>query len=187
MQKVVSARAFTYSKHLTFSAVFAALCCVGTLIVHIPLPNGYLNTGDVFVLLAGWFLGPLYGAVAAGVGSALADIISGYAVYAPATFFIKAAVALCAFFLCSLLKKVIKKDGLDFLPRLTSALIAECVMVLGYFIYESFLYGFAGALSAVVGNLTQGAVCLALATILFSMLYPIRPVRRFFPALNDNK
>ena len=79
------------AKHLSFTAVLAALCCVSTVFFVVPLPaSGYFNMGDVFVLLSGWLLGPLYGAAAAGLGTMLADVVGGYASYAPATLVIKA-------------------------------------------------------------------------------------------------
>ena len=79
---------------LTMTAVLTALTCVMTLVVRIPSPTkGYLNLGDCFVLLDGWLLGPLYGAFAGGVGSALADLFAGYPVYLPATLLIKGIMA----------------------------------------------------------------------------------------------
>lgn len=183
MKSAITVRSTSFSKQLVFTAVFAALCCVSTILIVIPLPNGYFNTGDVFVLLAGWCLGPLYGSAAAGLGSALADIIGGYAVYAPATFLIKAADGLVVYFLCALLKKCIRKEGLDFLPRLLSALVGEGLMVGGYFLYECILYGYGGAAVSVLGNTLQGGCCLLCAVIVFSALYPVRAVRNFFPAL----
>lgn len=187
MQNVSTLRVFSHAKHLTFTAVFAALCCVGTLLIRIPLPNGYLNTGDVFVLLAAWCLGPLYGSLAASVGSALADIISGYALYCPATFFIKGGTALLAYAVCALLKKYVKKEGLDIFPRLLSAIAGEFVMVLGYFLYECILYRYSGAVVSVAGNCLQGVLCLSIAVAVFSLLYPVRAVRNFFPALGKKK
>ena len=75
--------------------MLAALCCVATMIIKIPSPlKGYLNLGDCVVLLSGWLLGPAYGFAAAGIGSALADIFSGYVIYAPATFIIKGLMAI---------------------------------------------------------------------------------------------
>ena len=60
----------------TTTAVMIALTCVLTLAVKIPTPTkGYLNLGDCAVLLSGWLLGPAWGAVAGGVGSALEDTI----------------------------------------------------------------------------------------------------------------
>lgn len=46
--------------------------------------QGYVNLGDCAVLMSAWVLGPLYGGAAAGIGSALADLLSGYAHYVPA-------------------------------------------------------------------------------------------------------
>ena len=80
---------------ITTAAVMIALTCVLTLAVKIPTPTkGYLNLGDCTVLLSGWLLGPVYGAVAGGVGSALADLFAGYPVYVPGTLLIKAVMAL---------------------------------------------------------------------------------------------
>ena len=80
------------------TALFTALICVATMVIQIPTPmtGGYVNVGDVFVLAAAWFLGPWYGMFAAGVGSALADLLSSYAHYIPGTLIIKALMALTA-------------------------------------------------------------------------------------------
>lgn len=172
------------AQSLAFTALFAALCCVGTLVIVIPLPFGYFNAGDVFVLLAGWCLGPLYGSVAAGIGSALADLISGFPIYAPATFFIKAADALVAYLVWTFIKKLVKKEAFDFFPRLISATIGETLMIVGYFLYESLLYGFAAATGTLMGNGMQGLFCGVCAVTLVSALYPVKPVRSFFPKLS---
>ena len=93
------------TKQLIYAAVFAALCFAVTYVVVIPMPYGYLNFGDVIVLLCSWFLGPI-GAIAAGVGCALADLLSGYAIYAPATFVIKSVVAIVGYTLFCLFSKL---------------------------------------------------------------------------------
>lgn len=135
-------RAGSIAKHISFTGVFAALCFVATVIVKIPQPSGgYFNLGDAFVLLSGWFLGPAYGAVAAGLGCALADLALDGAIYAPATLVIKAAMAVLAYFIAKLFKKFIKKEKFDVLPRILSALAAEAVMVGGYFFYEAVCLG----------------------------------------------
>ena len=72
-------------------ALLAAMTCVATMIIKIPTPTfGYIHPGDGFVLLCGVVLGPLPGALAAGIGSMFSDIFSGYVTWAPATFIIKA-------------------------------------------------------------------------------------------------
>ena len=69
-------------RKLVVAAMLAALCCVATAVIKIPAPYaGYIHPGDGFVLLAGWVLSPLYAFLSAGIGSLLADIFAGYAVY----------------------------------------------------------------------------------------------------------
>ena len=60
-------------RKLVLSAMFAALCCVATLVVQIPIATGYLNAGEGMCLLSGLVLGPWCGMAAAGLGSAAAD------------------------------------------------------------------------------------------------------------------
>jgi len=183
MKKALSFHAVSFSKSLAFTAVFAALCCIGTVIIAIPLPVGYFNVGDVFVLLAGWCLGPIYGPIAAGVGSALADIVSGFPLYVPATFFIKGIDAFLAYMICSLFKKCFQKEAFDFLPRIFSAFFSESIMVAGYLLYDGILYGFSAALGGVFGNLIQGICCGILATLTVTVLYHTKSVRKLFPSL----
>ena len=76
---------------LALTGLFAALGCAGTMVIQVPSPTGgYMNLGDAVVILGAWLLGPAYGAAAGGVGPAMADLLSGYAVYVPATLVIKA-------------------------------------------------------------------------------------------------
>ncbi|MBE6531434.1 MAG: ECF transporter S component [Ruminococcaceae bacterium] len=166
------------SKKIAFSAIFASLCCVATFI-QVPLPFGYFNLGDIFVLVGAWSLGPVLGALAAGIGSALADLLLGYSAYIPATFVIKAAMAVCAYFLYELFKKIAKGKKLDVLFHVTSAVVAECVMVGGYLLYEAFILGYgAGALASVSGNCLQGAAAIIGASILISVLPKIEKLLR---------
>lgn len=187
MKNTLTLHGFSPAKQLTLTAMFATLCLIGTLLITIPLPTGYFNVGDVFVLLAGWCLGPFYGAVAGAVGSALADVVSGFAVYAPITFFLKGAVA----FLCAILYRIFKRplttERFLFVPRAFSAIIAESVMVLGYFLWELLLYGFGGAIIAVLGNVLQGACCSVCAVVIVSILYPIKGTQRTVKAKENRK
>ena len=60
------------------AALMAAMACVATMVIKIPIPatGGYINLGDCIVLLSGIILGPVYGGIAAGLGSALADLLA---------------------------------------------------------------------------------------------------------------
>jgi len=74
------------------TAAFMALVCVSTMIfsIYVPATRGYFNIGEAMVYTTALLFGPVIGAVAGGVGSALADAILGYWIYAPATLLIKA-------------------------------------------------------------------------------------------------
>lgn len=155
---------FKKVQKLVTAALFTAIICVATIVVQIPSPlTGYFNLGDCFVLISAWFLGLGYGTLAAGLGSALADIILGYTIYAPATFVIKALMAVAAY----LIFKAIQNK--PFIGKVVSAISAETIMVLGYFAYESIIlkYGIAAA-SAIPTNLMQGLVAIIAATALAS-------------------
>ncbi len=172
------------AKQITFTAIFAALSVIGSIVITVPLPIGFFNTGDIFVLLSGWFMGAFYGFVAAGVGSALADVLAGFPIYAPATFIIKGTMALAGYFVAKLIKKAAKKAP-DFVSRGVSAVLAEIIMILGYFIYEAILYGAPVAALALVGNSMQGLFGVVGATVLCALLTRSAAVKRFFPALAD--
>ncbi len=138
--------------------MLAALICVATLVVQLPSPvGGYINFGDVFLLAAAWMTGPVYGAAAAAIGSVLADLLSGYAVYAPATLLIKAAVAAVAALISH---AAAKKWGTGRLAFALGAAAGELLMVSGYYLYDVFVmgFGFAGAAPNLLMNAVQGAV-----------------------------
>ena len=135
-------------------ALLAALTTVATMVIQIPSPtNGFVNLGDCFVLLAGWLLGPFWGFLAGGIGSAMADMLLGYTHYVPGTFIIKGLTALIA----AVLFEKLKKKG--FTSLIVSSVVGEAAMVLGYFLFASLILGkgMARALS-IPGNVFQATV-----------------------------
>lgn len=147
------------TKKIVTASLLASLICVATMLIKIPSPlKGYINLGDCVVLLSGWCLSPLYAFLSAGVGSALADIFSGFVTYAPATFIIKGVMALLAFYLFK-----------SFKSRIASGAIAEIFMVLGYFVFEGFLYGFAPSVVNILPNAVQGVAGLILGIVLIKI------------------
>ena len=154
------------TQKIVIASMFAALACVATMIIKIPTPlKGYMNLGDSIVLIAGWMLSPLYGFLAAGLGSALADVFSGYFIYAPVTFAIKGLMALAAWYIYKVLCKKIKGS----VSRLISAFIAEIIMILGYYVFEGFMYGFGASLANIPANAIQGAAGLILGFALIKI------------------
>lgn len=154
------------TKKIVLASMLAALCCVATMIIKIPSPlKGYLNLGDCIVLLCGWLLAPAYGFAAAGIGSGLADLLSGYVVYAPATLVIKGVMAIIAHF-C--FKYTSSKLG-NTTSRIIGGFIAEVTMILGYFVFEGFLYGFAPSAVNIPANGAQGVAGLIIGLSLIKI------------------
>ena len=146
--------------------MFAALVCVATMLIKIPSPlKGYINLGDGIVLLAAWILPLPYGIAAAGLGSALADLFSGYVAYAPATFVIKALMAVVAYFCYKLFAKKLNST----LSRIFSAIPAETVMILGYFLFEGILYGFVPSLVNIPANAVQAVAGITIGVALITV------------------
>ncbi len=154
------------TKRLIISAMFAAMVCVATLVIKFQIAlGGYVNLGDCMVLLAGWMLPPGAALLAAGIGSAAADAILGYAVYIPATFFIKGLMAAIAGGVFKLLSKRTK----PVVARTASALCAEVWMILGYYLFDGILYGFIPALATLYGSLIQGVAGLVLGVVVVNV------------------
>lgn len=176
------------TKNLISAALFAAIICVATYIVQIPMPatGGYVNLGDCFVLTAGIMLGAGYGAMAAGLGSALADMLAGYMQYAPATFIIKALMAVAAYFVYVSLNRLLKHKH-KFVSKTVAVTASEAIMVLGYFGYEAVILGYGiAAAGSILGNVTQGAVgaiaAVALVTALQKSASKSKTISTFFKA-----
>ncbi len=155
------------TKKVVTAALFAALTCISTMIIRIPSPlKGYLNFGDGVVLVAGWMLSPGYGFLAAGLGSALADLFSGYVIYAPATFAIKGLMALI---MCYGSGFLLRKAG-ALSSRIISGVAAEILMILAYFVFEGFLYGFLASVVNIPANAIQGIVGIILGVVCINIL-----------------
>ena len=163
------------TKKLVVAALLAALTCVATMIIKIPSPmKGYLNLGDCVVLLSGWILPPSFGFLAAGLGSAMADVFSGYMTYAPATFLIKGLMALVAYFSYKLLHKKLGSLVSDVL----GGILAEILMVMGYFVFEGFLYGFGPSVVNILPNCCQGVAGVVIGVVLVKVLEKSKAIVR---------
>lgn len=149
-------------KKAVVAALFAALTAVATLI-SIPLPgNGYANAGDCMVILSGAILGA-FGIPAAAIGSCIADVILGFAFYAPATFITKAAMAGTAFALLC-------KGRVKHLSFIFTCILCEGIMLICYFLYEALLYGVPAAAGNLLGNCVQALFSLLVTPLLYSVL-----------------
>lgn len=182
------------TKKLVIAALMTAFTCIATMIIKIPTPTlGYIHLGDSMTLLSGIILGPVSGGFAAGIGSMLADLFSGYATWAPATFVIKALSSAITGFLFHQLKKIPQSPLYNSIRVITGGLFGEVIMVTGYFLYETGLAAFAsggfhaasiasGAAASALSipfNIAQGILGIILSLLLLPILLKISDIREF--------
>lgn len=149
---------------ISMIGIFAALICVLTMIFAIPIPatQGFINIGDAGVMITGLLFGPIIGGIAGGVGSALADIALGYTIYAPATLIIKGLEGFIVGLIANPKKNYKKLNYRDIL----AVVIGGMIMVFGYLIYETIIFGFPIALYEFILNITiQFGVSVIIAII----------------------
>ncbi len=151
---------------LVLAAVFCAMVFTMTWIA-IPAPSvGNINLGDCMIILCALLLGNSYAVLSAGIGAALCDLASGYTIYAPGTFIIKALMVIVIL----LMRKYILK-GDKHIVLVILGVCAELVMVAGYLIYEAFVIGYGvAAIMNIPFNLIQGVANLIVAILLYVML-----------------
>lgn len=120
--------------------VMAAATCALTLVVQFPVPatGGYIHLGDVGANFGALAFGPWLGFLIAGGGMAVADLIAGYAIYAPATLVIHGLQAVVV--------AVVGRQRRAWLMFVASAL-GGVVVVAGYFFYQALILGM-GAVAA---------------------------------------
>lgn len=151
--------------YLVMTAVFVALAFVATLVIQIPVGVGYVNFGDAVVMTAGVVLGPLGAAIVGGLGPALADVATGFFVYAPFTCLIKAAEGL----VCGLIFKKALKNGNSYLRAAIAFAVSGAIVVVGYF-FADFLLVLFGYISADGGNIALVALAAGAATLIGSLV-----------------
>jgi len=152
---------------IALSGIFAA-CIILATQLRVPTGIGYANLGDGVILFAASLLGPMAFFPTA-IGSGLADLLAGYPIYIPATFLIKGLMGLAAGY-------ILRSEYLSLLRKITAFVLAELIMIAGYFAYESlpFMYGMKAAAGSVIPNLAQAAVGIVLALLLLSLLGKFR-------------
>ena len=168
---------------IVLTGIMMCLVMVATMMIriHVPFTQGYVHLGDAMIFLAVLVLGRNYGTVAAGVGSALADLLSGYAYYAPWTFVVKALMAFVVGYALEYMeKKGQLRDGKIHLVQLLAMLFGGIEMTVGYYISASLMHGnWYTPLFSVPGNIGQFIVGMILASVLAAALYKT-PAKKYF-------
>lgn len=148
-------------KEITLTGLATALVFVTTMYIKVPNSlGGYFNLGDSMLMLFSAILNPFYAFVVGGIGSALADVIGGYAQYAIPTLIIKGTEAV---FVSYLFMKFGNK------AKWVAYAGAIVIMVSGYFLIEWGMYGDAlVSLTAVPANIVQGVAGAVIALLLLN-------------------
>lgn len=149
------------NKHLRFiviASAFAAIIFVATAYLpRVPIlggAGGYVHIGDAFIYLAACVLPLPYAPLAAAVGGALADGLTGYVIWAPATFVIKA-----------LMTRPFSALSKNFVTphNIIASAVAGLICTAGYYLYEALVISsFSVALASVPFNLVQALASAAL-------------------------
>jgi uncharacterized membrane protein len=161
---------------MALGALFCALVVDATIIFRIPIPatGGYFNLGDTIIFIGAALFGPLFGMIVGGVGSAVGDILGGFAQFAPWTLVIKGIEGLIAGLILRAVRADLKTaSGAVFC--LISFVVAAAWMVVGYFgaEYVIFALDWAPPLAELPFNLAQGGISAVAAVVLTPLLYRV--------------
>jgi uncharacterized membrane protein len=156
-------------------AVLTAVVVVFTMIVRIPTAKGYLNLCDVAICFIAFTFGPWTAFIAGGLGTALADLISGYAQWAPISFVVHGLEG----FLVALIVRQKADEAIPVFKKIVAGIVCVATVTLGYFILSGiFISGFGVAAAEIPGNLAQSGVGVVLGlAVSYAVQRAYPPVR----------
>lgn len=126
-QTIQTTKSSVQIRRLVLTGLFAALIYLFTSIFKIPTGQGYTHAGDGMIFLAASILPAPYAVAAGAIGGALADGLTGFYIWMPATIIIKALTAL--FFTNKKATIINVRNLLGIVPSLI-------LCVVGYSLYE---------------------------------------------------
>lgn len=158
---------------ITFTALMAAIVCVATF-CRFPLLESKVHLGNTACLLSGFLLGPVGGGLAAGIGSMLNDLVSGYGLdECLVTFVSKYVMAMVCALVAGKGTKRFAAAG-----AVLGALSYVALYMCKTFVYRRFVYGYpieavwATMMSKLPASLLNAAFAIIVAPILFAALRP---------------
>lgn len=157
-------------KKMAFTGVFAAMIFVLTYVVKVPVASGYVHFGDALIYICACFLGTPWALIAGAIGEGLADIIGGYAIYAPATIIVKALIAI---------PFVLASKNSEKIFNLKSALMtipAGIITVGGYFVAD-LIIDKSYAIIDIPGNVIQ-AVGSAIIFVVIALAFDVTKIKK---------
>lgn len=168
MKSETKVKSETYSdsnvKSITKTAIMAALVFLATYVIKIPSPNGYTHLGDCLIFVAVLILGSRRGALAGGLGAALADLMGGYAQWVLPSFFIK---GIMAFIMGAVTYKLFPKLRFGWL---IGALVGGVVQIALYTLVKIPMYGLPYAITRLPGLVLQTIFGVIIAAVIIAVL-----------------
>jgi uncharacterized membrane protein len=167
---------------LVFSAVMMCLITIATMFIRVPIPftQGYAHLGDAMIFLSVLILGWRYGAVVAGIGSMLADILGGYAVWAPWTLCIKSVMAIIVGLLIARALKKERSQRFILFVEVIGMALAGVWMSAGYYVAEAVIYGnWVTPALAIPWNVGQFTIGMVVAVAVAAALYKTSAAKYF--------
>lgn len=143
-------------------AVLTAVVVVFTILVKIPTPTkGYLNLADLAICFIAFTFSPVTAFIAGGLGTCLADILSGYPQWAPISFVVHGLEGLLVAMIVKRTSDQISEGvKVSNLKVLLAMIICIIVVAGGYFILGATVMsvGWAAAAAGVPGNIAQAGI-----------------------------
>ena len=167
------------TKLIVLNGLMIAFVCVATMVIQIPVPmtEGYVNIGDSIIFVTSIVFGPIPGMVAGGIGSALADILTGYSHWAIFTLIIKG--------LEGYIVGLNVRKNTNLVKNIIATLLGVIVMVCGYLLAGGFLQGsLIVSLGSVPSNIIQGIMSMIIGIPLASYLLTIKYIKSFKQIFN---
>ena len=154
------------TQELVFTALMTALVFVATYLPHIPIPLGYAHLGDAVIFLLALLAPRRSALVAACIGSALADLLGGFALWIVPTLVIK-------FVMAEIVYRVGRR-GDAIAPRVSiiaALLLSSLWMAAAYTLAGAVLYAsMSAALTSTLGLIMEGLVNSIIAFFLLPLL-----------------
>ncbi|MEW6724643.1 MAG: ECF transporter S component [Bacillota bacterium] len=153
-------------RRLVTAGLLAGLVLGATLIRVVPSDKAYFNLGEAVIYAIALVFGRWYAGAAGAVGSALADLVSGYGVWAPITFIIKGVEGYVV--------GTLAQGGGR--ARTAIALLAGAGILIGGYVTAAYLmYGIGAVATELVVDLLQAAAGIVIGLFLAEALKRAAP------------
>lgn len=153
---------------ITYTAIFTSLILLATSVIKFStgIGEGYIHLGDSFVYLTGCVLPFPHCLIASALGGALADCLSGFAIWSVPTMIIKMLNVIPFMLVVKRHKSSKILSGQTVLMTFVSGLIT----LVGYFVAECLLYSVHSAILSLFGNTIQAVASGIIFVIMASPL-----------------